>query len=63
MEYNQNKECEYLDECKNRDNSLKCNRCTNNPFNFEKIDRIGEGSVHDRNNKNFFNFTDNYDPE
>ena len=63
MKYNQNDECLYIEECINKENNLKCNRCTNNPFNFEKIDQIGEGFVHDRKNKNYFNYVDNYEPK
>ncbi len=62
MMYEQNQECEYSDECRNCNNDIKCNRCVNNPFNFEMIDRYGEGQAHDRIGKGYFNYADNYEP-
>ena len=62
MEYEQNQECEYINECRNACNSIKWNKCEYNPFNFEMIDKYWEGSAHDRHGKAYFDFRDNYDP-
>ena len=63
MEYEQNQECEYLEDCRNADNSIKCSKCEHNPFNFEMIDKYGSGPVHDRKSKAFYGYADNYDPK
>ena len=56
-------ECEYIDECRNRDNSLKCDKCENNPLNWEKMQKDGyDGEAHDRHNRKFYIYQDNYDP-
>lgn len=61
-ELDQNEQCPYMDECRNACNDMKCSRCEHNPFNFEAIEKYGEGQVHERKGKGFYNFRDNYDP-
>ncbi len=54
--------CCYYEECKNKDNLKKCGRCENNPSNFEIIEKNElEGVVHDRRNKRFYVYTDNFE--
>lgn len=52
--------CEYYEECRNKDNSLKCDKCEHNPENFAEIDK-GEVETN-RKTKYFYRFKDNYDP-
>ena len=54
--------CLDYEECKNKDNILKCSRCERNCFNYKKIetDEQAEG-IHDRRNKRFYIYTDNFE--
>ena len=54
-------ECEYIDECRNAGNDAKCNKCENNPANFEKLERDDQRETA-RKTKAFYIFRDNYDP-
>lgn len=58
----QNEPCPYGEECRNAYNAIKCEKCENNPFNYETINRVGEGSCHDRKTKAYYRFVDNYEP-
>ena len=53
-------ECEYIDECRNAGNDIKCNKCEHNPANFEKLERDDVETA--RKTKAFYIFRDNYDP-
>ena len=53
--------CENYEDCRNRDNSLKCEKCEHNPDNFEKIQRDDERDSPYKK-KSFYIFKDNYEP-
>lgn len=56
-------QCEYLDECRNAQNNIKCDKCEHNPNNYEKMQKDGyDGDAHDQRGKSFYIFRDNYDP-
>lgn len=54
--------CVYYDECRNKDNFLKCSKCENNPENFERLEKNDfEGFVHDKKNKYHYIYRDNFE--
>ena len=53
--------CCFYEECKNKDNFRKCSICENNPVNFEIIEKNDFGVVHERRNKRFYIYTDNFE--
>ena len=54
--------CDFYEECKNKNNFKKCSVCENNPVNFEIIEKNDfEGEVHERRNKRFYIYTDNFE--
>ena len=54
--------CLYYEECKNKDNILKCGRCENNNLNFDKIEKEEQAEgIHDRRNKRFYIYADNFE--
>lgn len=53
--------CEDYEDCRNKDNSLKCDKCERNPFNWEKMKKDGDGEVHEMKNKSFYIFRDNFE--
>lgn len=56
-------QCEYMDECRNAGNDLKCSKCERNPANFEKLERDDQTPVIYPNPRKFYIFRDNYDPQ
>ena len=64
-------DCEFIDECRNRENAIKCGKCETkskmllleNPDNFEKIEKDDNaGGSYKPSSKKFYIFHDNYDP-
>ncbi len=55
------KECVYLEECKNKNNILKCSKCENNPENFDAIERNDIKETVYKNPKRFYIFRDNFE--
>lgn len=54
--------CVYYEECKNKDNILKCSKCEYNPENFELLEKLElEGLVHDRKTKYYYTYKDNFE--
>ena len=53
--------CENYEDCRNKDNALKCDKCERNPENFEKIQRDDERDSSYKK-KSFYIFKDNYEP-
>lgn len=54
--------CLYYEECKNKDNILKCGKCENNPDNTKFLENYElSGTVHDRKNKAFYIYRDNFE--
>lgn len=53
--------CENYEDCRNKDNSLKCDKCEHNPDNFEKIQRDDERDT-PYTKKSFYIFKDNFEP-
>lgn len=60
--FEQNDPCPYIEDCSNSNNERKCSRCENNPFNYESMEKYGEGAVHDHKGKAYYPFRDNYEP-
>lgn len=61
-EYEANEKCPYQDECRNACNAVKCDRCEENPYNYELMDKYGQGVVHTKNGRGFYVYRNNYDP-
>ena len=56
-------DCEFIDECRNRENAIKCGKCERNPDNFEKIEKDDNAAgSYKPSAKKFYIFHDNYDP-
>ena len=56
-------DCEYLDDCRNANNDIKCGKCEHNPNNWQKIEKDENGPVMLKpSSKKFYMFRDNYEP-
>lgn len=56
-----NETCIYYEECRNKENALKCCRCENNSENFEEIEKYSMTET-PKKTKGFYRFKNNYDP-
>lgn len=56
-----NEYCEYWEECKNKNNILKCCKCENNPENFETIEQDELKDSIYKNPKRFYIYRNNFE--
>lgn len=56
-------DCEYLDDCRNANNDIKCSKCEHNPNNWQKIEKDDNApTAYKPSGKKFYIFRDNYEP-